>query len=108
MRISKRHFGVGFEVWESQHAWFWFVRNPHREGGTIGAAATESEAVRQARLSIEEIIQFDYLEREGSLGNLGISSDISLQSVARLHESTSERNRNHGTPARIPRRAVGR
>ena len=92
MRISKRHFGVGFDVWKSGQAWFWFVRNPHREGGMIGAAATELEAVRQARLSIDEIIQFDYLEREGSVGNLGISSDISLQSMARLHESTSERN----------------
>ena len=92
MRISKRHFGIGFDVWKSGQAWFWFVRNPHREGGMIGAAATELEAVRQARLSIDEIIQFDYLEREGSVGNLGISSDISLQSMARLHESTSERN----------------
>lgn len=92
MRISKRHFGIGFDVWKSGQAWFWFAGNPHREGGTIGAAATESEAVRQARLSIEEIIQFDYLEPEGSLGNLGISSGISLQSVARLHESTSEGN----------------
>jgi hypothetical protein len=94
MRISKRHFGVGFDVWKSRQAWFWFVRNPHREGGTIGAAATESEAVRQARLSIEEIIRFYYLERlgEGSLGNLGISSDISLRSMARLQESSSERN----------------
>jgi hypothetical protein len=54
MRISKRHLGIGFEVWDGQRTWFWLVSDPHREGGTIGAAQTELEAVREARSSIEE------------------------------------------------------
>jgi hypothetical protein len=71
MRISKHHLGVGFEVWDGQQSWFWLVGNPYREGGTIGAAATESEAVREARLSIEEISDSIALsDWECSLANL--------------------------------------
>jgi hypothetical protein len=54
MRISKHHLGIGFEVWNAQQSWFWFVANTNRNG-VIGAAASESEAVREARASIEEI-----------------------------------------------------
>jgi len=55
MRSNRFHWGTGFEVWTAQQTWFWFVVNPHRSGGTIGAAATEAEALREACLSIEEI-----------------------------------------------------
>ena len=54
MRISKHHLGVGFEVWNAQETWFWLVANTNRNG-VIGAAATESDAMREARASIEEI-----------------------------------------------------
>jgi hypothetical protein len=54
MRISKHHLGIGFEVWNSQQSWFWFVDNTNRNG-MIGAAATESDAIAEARTSIEEI-----------------------------------------------------
>ncbi len=54
MRISKHHLGIGFEVWNAQQSWFWFVANTSRNG-MIGAAATESDAVREAHASIEEI-----------------------------------------------------
>jgi hypothetical protein len=54
MRISKHHLGIGFEVWNAQQSWFWLVDNTSRNG-MIGAAASESEAVREARSSIEEI-----------------------------------------------------
>lgn len=54
MRSSKHHLGIGFEVWTAQQTWFWFVANLERNG-IIGAAATESEAEREARRSIEEI-----------------------------------------------------
>lgn len=61
MRSHKNYLGIGFEVWTAQQTWFWFVVNRNRNGmigaaaNMIGAAATESEAVREARLSIEEI-----------------------------------------------------
>ena len=58
MRISKHHLGVGFEVWHSQQSWFWFVANTNRNG-VIGAAATELDAMRDARSSIEEIADSD-------------------------------------------------
>jgi len=54
MRSSKHHLGIGFEVWTAQETWFWFVANLERSG-IIGAAATESEAEREARRSIEEM-----------------------------------------------------
>jgi hypothetical protein len=54
MRISQHHLGIGFEVWNAQQSWFWFVANTSRNG-MIGAAATESDAIAEARSSIEEI-----------------------------------------------------
>jgi hypothetical protein len=52
---SLSHMGVGFEVWNRQQTWFWYVVNPQRSGGTIGAAANEVEAIREARWAIEEM-----------------------------------------------------
>jgi hypothetical protein len=54
MRISKNHLGVGFRIWNAQQSWFWLVENTNRNG-VIGAAATESDAIREARSSIEEM-----------------------------------------------------
>jgi hypothetical protein len=54
MRISKHHLGVGYEVWNAQETWFWLVANTNRNG-VIGAAATECDAIRDARASIEEL-----------------------------------------------------
>ncbi len=65
MRISKHHLGVGFEVWHSQQSWFWFVANTNRNG-VIGAAATELDAMRDARLSIEELANSDARPRLGA------------------------------------------
>jgi hypothetical protein len=54
MRISKNHLGIGFEVWNAQQSWFWLIDNTNRNG-MIGAAASESDAIAEARSSIEEI-----------------------------------------------------
>ena len=72
MRISKHHLGVGYEVWNARETWFWFVANTNRNG-VIGAAATESDAMREARASIEEISDSNVDVRpcwERSLGKL--------------------------------------
>ena len=50
----KQHLGVDFAVWESEGAWFWFLINPSREGGMIGASPNEAQAMHEACLSIEE------------------------------------------------------
>jgi hypothetical protein len=52
-----RHYqGIDFEVWDGQQTWFWFVTDPCCDGGAIGAAASETEAVRDACLSIDAMM----------------------------------------------------
>jgi len=77
MRSNKHYLGIGFEVWTAQQSWFWLVANPDRNGmigassNMIGAAASESEAEREARSSIEEISHSIALASwEGALNNL--------------------------------------
>lgn len=71
-----RHYqGIDFEVWDGQQTWFWFVIDPHRDGGAIGAAASETEAVRDACLSIDPMMVASIepliaVEWEVSLANL--------------------------------------
>ena len=50
---SHSYLDASFEVWPSQQTWFWFVVGPFG-GGTIGAAATEAQAIADACSSIEE------------------------------------------------------
>jgi hypothetical protein len=52
---SRSHLGIGFELWSNQRVWFWSVVNPPGNGGAIGAATTEAEAVREACTVIEEL-----------------------------------------------------
>ena len=55
-RLARSHGSpITFEVWTGQGAWFWYVANPQRNCGAIGAAATETEAIGEARSSIEEM-----------------------------------------------------
>jgi hypothetical protein len=64
MRVSKdveikmhghSHLQIGFKVWEERQCWFWLLVSPHSDGGTIGAAATEAEAIHEARSLIEDL-----------------------------------------------------
>jgi hypothetical protein len=48
------YLGTTFEVWSNRESWFWRVFDAGRDGGTIGATATEADAVREACLAIEE------------------------------------------------------
>jgi hypothetical protein len=48
---------VDFVVRERDNSWFWFLIHPISQGGMIGASANEAQAMRDARLSIEEIIE---------------------------------------------------
>lgn len=51
----RTHLGIGFEVWNGGHAWFWMVTDPHRKRAVIGVVADETDAIAEARASIEEI-----------------------------------------------------
>ncbi len=55
MRIRRDHLGAGFEVWAGGQSWFWCLLNQRRNGGAIGAAATEADAIREASVAIEEM-----------------------------------------------------
>ena len=52
MLIQKQQFDIGFKVWHRQRTWFWFVASQSGNGGTIGTAVSEAEAIRAARASV--------------------------------------------------------
>jgi hypothetical protein len=52
---GENYLGVGFEIWTGQWTWFWSLVDPQLDGGAVGAASTEAEARREARMAIEEI-----------------------------------------------------
>jgi hypothetical protein len=55
MTMPRRsHLEIAFKIWGDSHGWFWLVVSPHSKGGTIGAAATEAEAMRDARSLVED------------------------------------------------------
>jgi hypothetical protein len=78
----RTHLGTRYEVWTGQQSWFWGLSDPARNGGSVGAAATEAAAIREACLAIEEMAthrsviaktkSFDplYVGWERSLNNL--------------------------------------
>jgi hypothetical protein len=52
-----RHYqGIDFEIWDGQQTWFWFVIDPRCDGGAIGVASSETLAVRDACLAIDQMI----------------------------------------------------
>jgi len=61
MSNSRHYQGIDFEVWDGQQTWFWFVIDSHRDSGTIGAAPSETEAVRDACMAIDDMM---YARRE--------------------------------------------
>lgn len=52
---TRIYLGTDFEIWKSGESWFWFVPDPGRARGAIGAAAGELDAVREACATIDEM-----------------------------------------------------
>ena len=48
----RTYLGTDFEIWTGQQSWFW--RFSDRNRGSVGAAASEADAVREACRAIEE------------------------------------------------------
>ena len=48
----RTYLGTDFEIWTGQQTWFW--RFSARNRGSVGAAASEADAVREACRAIEE------------------------------------------------------
>jgi hypothetical protein len=51
----RSHLGTSFKVWNRRRSWFWVVLDQPGNRGTIGTAATEAEAMREACASIETL-----------------------------------------------------
>ena len=53
---SSTYAGTTFTLWKRQQTWFWSLPDQYGGGGRIGAAASEAEAIHEARLSIDETL----------------------------------------------------
>ncbi|MFZ0658500.1 MAG: hypothetical protein WBE78_02660 [Candidatus Binataceae bacterium] len=56
---SRHYLGNRFEIWNGERAWYWLVDSPNHGIGSIGVAATESDAVGEACAAIDEISAVD-------------------------------------------------
>lgn len=56
--FSHSYRSADIEIWNRGGAWFWSVADRGGNRGSVGAAASKAEAVRDARRSIEEIPKF--------------------------------------------------
>jgi hypothetical protein len=66
MHNQRTFSGIIFEVWPGEQCWFWFVIDPYCDGGAIGVAAGENEAVRDACASIDGMLACLEPQREPS------------------------------------------
>lgn len=57
MQMPRTEGVVSFKVWTSHRTWFWSLIYPDREGGAIGAATSEAEALHEAHAAIERLPQ---------------------------------------------------
>src|SRR5262245_18886726 len=55
VRTMRTRLGTRYEIWTGQQSWFWRFSQPNRAAGSIGAAASEADAVRDACFAIEEM-----------------------------------------------------
>jgi hypothetical protein len=78
----RTHLGIRFEIWTGQQSWFWRFSDPSRAGGSIGAAATETDAVREACLAIEE------MHAERAVRPMGWEAKVASMKALKEFEST--------------------
>lgn len=63
MRIRRNHLGIGFEIWTDKWTWFWSLSNPHARAGVIGATASGTDAIDEAQMAIEELLERSSIDR---------------------------------------------
>jgi hypothetical protein len=80
---SHNYLGRTFEVWNGQRSWFWMVTEPGRDGGTIGAAESQVDAMRAACLSIEESASAPLPEASDSIVQAFLGWERMLSNLAR-------------------------
>jgi hypothetical protein len=54
-RERRVHHGIGFDLWTGQYTWFWKLA----DRGAIGAALSQPQAVREACIAIDELLECD-------------------------------------------------
>lgn len=54
-RERRVHQGIGFDLWTGQYSWFWKLS----DHGAIGAALSQPQAVREACMAIDELLECD-------------------------------------------------
>jgi hypothetical protein len=59
MRKQKIECAVRFNLWNVHGSWFWCLVYPRQEGGAIGVAPSEPQAVEEARAAIRQVAQLD-------------------------------------------------
>lgn len=55
VRRNSRYLGAGITVWASHNAWFWRLINARCGPDIIGVTASEDEAVREARVAMQDM-----------------------------------------------------
>jgi hypothetical protein len=85
---------IGFKVWEDSPGWFWLVVSPYSNSGTIGAARTEAQAIRDARSMVEDLSAqpgraFTYLDHMTSAD----PSQIARRETKELKETRRRRQK---------------
>jgi hypothetical protein len=57
MQRRKNDCAPSFNLWTAHRTWFWSLAYPDRQGGAIGAAGSQAEALSEAHAAIERLPQ---------------------------------------------------
>ena len=63
------YLGKRFAIRSSGRTWLWFVDDPRRDGGAVGVAASESDAVAEACSLIEEMSNTEWRSPPATCGS---------------------------------------
>jgi len=55
MKRRRYHHGIQIDLWTNQGAWFWRLVNFRSNRGSVGAAVSEADAIREASTTIDEL-----------------------------------------------------
>jgi hypothetical protein len=68
MKSRRYHHGIQIDLWTNQGAWFWRLVNFRSNRGSVGAAASEADAISEASTTIDE------LSSQSDAPDLGVSA----------------------------------
>src|SRR5262249_48145607 len=98
MGTRRTEYAASFNLWTIQGTWFWLLLYPDRRGGRIGAAASEAEAMAEAKAAIRHLPQ-KYNDHEAppapcddlpSFGRGPTSTDSQFRSGSRIDDTVND------------------